>query len=306
MPHATDLTTQLGRLTLPNPIMVASGTFGYAREAQSFGPLAQLGAIVPKTVTAQMRKGTRPPRVVETASGMLNAIGLDNDGIDHFLEHHLPFLSLLKCPLIVNVAGKTIEEFWELAKKLDGRPEVAGVELNLSCPNVSGGTDFATDPTRAGQVIQGVRENCDRPILAKLTPNVTDLASVAKACEDHGADAVTLINTVLAMAVDWRKQKPLLSNVVGGLSGPAIKPIALRAVWQVRQKCSLAVVGVGGIHTIDDVMEFLVTGASAVQVGTANFYQPTLAHRLVDELPKALTTLGVSEVGAVVGSLRSN
>ena len=266
-----DLSVQLGRLRLPNPVMVASGTFGYAREMQSLLDLRRLGAIIPKTITQHPRIGNPPPRTVETPAGLLNSIGLDNDGIDKFIEDHLPFLVTIGCPIIVSIAGKNYEEFVRLAAQLDGYPGVAGIELNISCPNVAGGVDFGTDPGACARVVLGVRNRTSLPILAKLTPNVTDIVGVAQAAADAGADALTLINTCLGMAVDWRRRIPRLGGVLGGLSGPAIKPIALRAVFQVAQRVRVPIVAAGGIASIDDCMEFLVTGASAIQVGTANF-----------------------------------
>lgn len=301
---SVDLTVQLGRLRLPHPILVASGTFGYAREMAGLVDLAQLGGLIPKTVTRHARPGNPPWRTVETASGLLNSIGLDNDGIEAFLAGHLPYLATLPVPVIVSVAGKTIDEFVELAAMLDGRPGVAALELNISCPNVSGGVDFGADPTACERVVGRVREATTLPLLAKLTPNVTRIADVARGAEAGGADAICLINTVLGMAVDWRRRRPLLGNIVGGLSGPAIKPIALRCVYQVATAVRTPLVGIGGIATLDDVLEFLVTGASAVQIGTANYYDPTVSQRLANELPRALAEAGVTSLRELVGTLR--
>src|SRR5438067_5215147 len=291
-----DLTVTLGRLSLRNPVLVASGTFGYAREMAGVVDFAKLGGIVPKTVTRQPRIGNPPPRTLETASGMLNAIGLDNDGIDHFIAHHLPYLRTLPTAIIANIAGKTEEEFIEMAEHIGREAGLAALELNLSCPNVSGGVDFATDPEVTRRVVAGVRAVCPLPIIAKLTPNVTNIVPIAQAAADAGADAVSLINTFVGMAIDWRRRKPILGNVTGGLSGPAIKPLALRLVWLVASKVRIPIIGIGGIATIDDVMEFLVAGASAVQVGTANFYNPTASVRLVGQLPAALEQLGAAGV----------
>lgn len=300
-----DLCVQLGRLTLPNPVLVASGTFGYAREMEGLVPLARLGGIVPKTITAEPRIGNRPWRTVETAAGMLNSIGLDNDGIEAFLEKHLPYLGSLGAPIIVSIAGRDEPEFAALAARLEGRAEIAALELNLSCPNVAHGADFATDAARCAAVVAGVRKRTALPLLAKLTPNVADLVAVARAAVDGGADALVLINTVLGMAVDWRRRRPLLGNVLGGLSGPAIKPIALRCVYQAaRAGLGVPIVGVGGVATIDDCLEFLVAGASAVQVGTANFYRPRASIEILDALPGALAALGARTVAEVVGTLR--
>ncbi|MDC0937280.1 dihydroorotate dehydrogenase [Pirellulales bacterium] len=298
-----DLAVDLGRLRLPNPIMVASGAFGYAREMQSFVDLSCLGGILPKTVTASPRQGNAPWRTVETAAGMLNAIGLDNDGVDAFIEHHLPYLASLGPPVVVSVAGRTHEEFVELAAKVGQAGGAAAVELNISCPNVSGGVDFGTDPGMCQRVVEGCRAACSLPIFAKLTPNVTSIAEMARAATDGGADALSLINTCQGMAVDWRRRKPLLGNVVGGLSGPAIKPIALRCVYQAANAVSTPIIGIGGIAGIDDVMEFLVTGATAVQLGTVNFYDPGASARILNELPAAMSSLGATQIGDIVGTL---
>ncbi len=300
---AVDLEVRLGRLRLPNPILAASGTFGYAREMAGLVELGRLGGIVPKTITKVARPGNAPWRTVETTGGMLNSIGLDNDGIDYFLANHLPYLGSLGTPILVSIAGRTHEEFVELAAMLDGRPEVAAVELNISCPNVSGGVDFGTDPAMCEKVVAGARQACDRPIIAKLTPNVSSIAAVAKGAEAGGADALSVINTCLGMAVDWKRRKPLLGNVVGGLSGPAIKPIALRCVYQVAKAVKTPIIGIGGIATLDDVMEFLVTGATAVQLGTVNFYDPTVSMRILEALPDAVRSLGAERVSDVVGTL---
>jgi dihydroorotate dehydrogenase (NAD+) catalytic subunit len=284
--------------------MVASGTFGYAREMAGLVDLRRLGAILPKTITKEPRPGNAPWRTVETASGLLNSIGLDNDGIEAFIAQHLPYLAAIGAPIVVSIAGRSQEEFVELAARLDGRPGVAALELNISCPNVSGGVDFGTDPAMCERVVAGVRAACSTPVLAKLTPNVTNIATIAKAAEAGGADALSLINTCLGMAIDWRRRRPLLGNVLGGLSGPAIKPIALRAVYQVARAVKAPVVGIGGIASIDDVMEFLVAGATAVQIGTANYYRPDVSMQVLDALPAALAELGAARVEEVVGSLQ--
>lgn len=298
-----DLTVRLGRLVLPNPIMVASGTFGYAREMAGLVDLSRLGAILPKTITSEPRAGNRPWRTIETPAGMLNSIGLDNDGIEAFIAHHLPYLGSLGTRIVVSIAGRSIDDFVRLAARLDGQPGCDALELNISCPNVSGGVDFGTDAGMCEQVVARVRAACGLPIIAKLTPNVTDIRGIAKAAEQGGADAVSLINTLLGMAVDWRRRRPMLGNVMGGLSGPAIKPIALRAVYQVATAVRVPVVGIGGIATLDDTMEFLVAGASAVQIGTANFYDPTVSIRILDALPAALAEIGATRLEDVVGTL---
>lgn len=298
-----DLTVRLNRLTLQNPILVASGTFGYAKEMEAFVPFSKLGGIVPKTVTPLPRIGNPPPRTYETCAGMLNSIGLDNDGIDRFLEKHLPYLRDLGTSILVNIAGHDPDEFVRMAELLDGHDGIAGVELNISCPNVAGGTDFSLCTQSTGDIITRVRKACRFPILAKLTPMVSKIVDIAKAARDAGVDAVVLSNTIPGMAIDWRRRRPMLGNVVGGLSGPAIKPVVLRLVWLVSQAVGVPVIGVGGISTFDDVMEFLVAGATAVQIGTANFFNPTLSARLVDELDQTLNQLGLPAVQNVIGTL---
>jgi dihydroorotate dehydrogenase (NAD+) catalytic subunit len=300
-----DLSVTLGRLHLKNPILVASGTFGYAREMEGVVDFATLGGVIPKTVTRHPRAGNAPPRTVETPCGMLNAIGLDNDGIDHFLHHHLPYLRTLPTHVIANIAGESEDDFVDMAAMLGREVGLAGVELNLSCPNVAGGIDFAIDPEVTRRLVGRVRAACPLPIVAKLTPNVTNVVPVARAAAEAGADAVSLVNTFVGMAVDWRRRRPVLGNVTGGLSGPAIKPLALRLVWQVARQVRVPVIGVGGIATLDDVMEFLVAGAGAVQMGTVNFYDPTASARVAGQLPEALGQLGASSVREIVGSLQT-
>jgi len=298
-----NLAVSLGRLKLSNPIMVASGTFGYAREMEGVVDVPRLGAVLPKTITAEPRIGNAPWRTVETTGGLLNAIGLDNDGVDSFLDHHLPYLRQLGTAVVVSVAGRTEDDFVQLAERVGAEEGVAAIELNLSCPNVSGGIDFGTNAESCRSLVAATRERCGVPILAKLTPNVTRIDQIAKAAADGGADAVCLINTVLGIAVDWKGRKPMLGNGMGGLSGPAIKPIALRCVHQVARAVDIPIIGIGGIATIDDVMQFLVTGASAVQIGTANYYDPKVSTRLLDQLPDALKEAGVKSVADCVKTL---
>jgi dihydroorotate dehydrogenase (NAD+) catalytic subunit len=300
------LRVKLNRLELQNPVLVASGTFGYAREMANFIDFAKLGGIIPKTVTSAARPGNPPPRTVETSSGLLNSIGLDNDGIDYFIEKHVPYLLTLGTAIIANIAGKTIDEFAEMAGKLSRVQGLAAVELNVSCPNVSGGIDFGTIPEKTAEVITKVRNACDLPIIAKLTPNVTSVTEIAQAAAEAKADAVSLINTILGMAIDWRKKKPILGNNLGGLSGPAIKPVALRIVHQVAQAVDIPIIGVGGIATIDDVMDFLICGASAVQLGTANFYNPSLSGTMTEQLDIALASIGCDDVNQVIKTLVLN
>lgn len=267
--------------------------------------LSRLGGVIPKTVTPAPRQGNHPWRTIETTGGMLNSIGLDNDGVDAFCEHHLPYLASIKCPIIVSIAAPTAEDYASMGEKLSRLPGVNAIELNISCPNVSGGVDFGTCPDMCEQVVRGVRAAAgDTPVIAKLTPNVARIVEIADAARVGGADAVAATNTLLGMAVNWRTQKPSLGNVMGGLSGPAIKPVALRCVHQIHQAVDIPILGVGGIATIDDVMDFLVAGASAIQIGTANFYDPTVSMRILDELPEAIGTLQATSVQQIVGSLQ--
>jgi len=303
----SDLRVKLGRLELRNPILTASGTFGYVREMAKLVRLERLGGVVPKTVTRRPRAGNPTPRTVETASGMLNAIGLDNDGLDYFRANHLPYLRTVPTAVIVNIAGETEEEFAAMAEELGDDPGAAALELNVSCPNVSHGLDLGIDPATVGRLTRRVRAACSLPIIVKLTPNVTDIVPIAEAAAAAGADAVSLINTVRGTAVDWRKRRPILAYDVGGLSGPAIKPIALRLVWEVaRALPKLPIIGVGGIATADDALEFLVAGASAVQVGTTTFYNPRAAEDVLDDLTRKLDAEGVASVAEIIGTLRSN
>jgi len=291
--------------TFTSPIWVASGTFGYAKEMEGVIDFSRLGAIVPKTVTLLPRPGNAPPRTVETASGLLNSIGLDNDGIDEFLLQKLPYLQTLKTKIVMSIAVKNIDECPILGEKIESKAGdcVAAIELNVSCPNVSGGVDFATDPKLCEQVVQKMRRALTLPLIVKLSPNVWNIGEIAKGAEAGGADAIAAVNTCLGLAVDWRNRKPRLGNGFGGLSGPAIKPIALRCVRHVYKAVKIPVIGIGGIETIDDAMEFFVTGASAVQIGTANFYKPTATMQILDALPSALAELGVKTVAEIVGTL---
>lgn len=298
------LTVQLNRLKLANPILVASGTFGYAREVQAFSDFKRLGGIIPKTITPLPRPGNAPPRTIETASGLLNSIGLDNDGLEAFIEKHLEYLLGLGTAIIANIAGRNVDEFVQMAARLNDFPALAGLELNISCPNVSGGVDYGTNPESAAKVVRSVRNACNLPVIAKLTPNVTSIAEIAQATAEAGADAVTLVNTFQGLVVDWKKRRPVLGAGLGGLSGPAIKPLALRAVWQVASNVRVPIIGVGGISNLDDVLDFLVTGATAVQIGTATFYNPSLASKLVQQLDELLVKEGCSHVSELVGTLR--
>ncbi len=302
-----DLSVKLGRLALKNPVLVASGTFGYVREMAGFVQLDRLGGVIPKTVTAKPRAGNPTPRTVETPSGMLNAIGLDNDGIEHFVEHHLPYLRTIGTAVIANVAGESEDDFVALAERLSTEAGLAGLELNISCPNVSHGLDLGIDARAVRQLVERVCQVFPQPVIAKLTPNVTDIVAIARSAAEGGADAVSLVNTFRGMAVDWRRRRPILANDVGGLSGPAIKPMALRMVWDVAKALpDLPILGIGGIWSADDAMEFLVAGASAVQVGTATFADPGASERLLDGLAERVQAMGATSLSEIVGTLRSN
>jgi dihydroorotate dehydrogenase (NAD+) catalytic subunit len=302
-----DLRVTLGRITLQNPVLVASGTFGYVRELAGFVHLRRLGGVIPKTVTFHPRAGNATPRTVETASGLLNAIGLDNDGIHHFCEHHLPYLRSVGTAVIANIAGEDEDQFVTMAEMLGDEAGLTALELNISCPNVSHGLDLGVDARAVERLVRRVRAACSLPIIAKLTPNVTDVVPIAAAAAEGGADAVSLINTLKGMAVDWRRRVPILANDIGGLSGPAIKPIALRMVWEVAQALpGYPLIGIGGIASATDALEFLVAGATALQIGTATFYNPRAAETVLDQLPEILAESGITEIRQIIGSLRSN
>lgn len=302
-----DLSVSIGSVTLKNPVMTASGAFGNVKEATDLVDISKLGAVVPKTITRAPRQGNAPPRTVETTAGLLNAIGLDNDGLDSFLTSKLPYYQSLPCPVIISFAGENADDYVSMAQSLenacnqDGGAIVA-FEMNISCPNVAHGTDFGKDPALCEKLVSSVRNAISMPLFVKLTPNVSDITVIAKAAQNGGADAVCLINTVLGMAIDWKNRRPRLGNRMGGLSGPAIKPIALRMVYQVAHAVTIPVIGIGGIETIDDAMEFLVAGATAFEVGTANFYRPTATMEIVDALPAALDVLGANSVKEIIGS----
>jgi len=298
------LEVTLGPLHLKNPILTASGTFGFGREMSLHYHLALLGALVTKTVTLHPRRGNPPPRIAETPAGMLNSIGLANPGLEEFLKSELPFLGRFDTVRIVNVAGETAEEFVELVQRLGDEALVDALELNVSCPNVTrGGMSFGASPETLAELVGRLRRVTDRPLLVKLTPNVTDIVASARAAVEAGADILTVANTYLGLAVDWRSRRPLLGAVTGGLSGPAIKPLSLRAVWQVSRALDVPVVGVGGITTADDICDYLVAGAGAVGVGTANFLNPTVIPELLNELAETLNQEGVVRIEDMVGTL---
>ena len=301
-----DLTTTIGGgLTLSNPVLTASGTFGYGEEFSSYVDLNQLGGIIVKGISLQPSMGNPPPRIIETPSGMLNAIGLENVGVEVFLNEKLPFLKKFTVPVIVNIYGNTVEEYVALAKRLDDAKEIAALEVNISCPNVkAGGIAFGVDPIEAHKVVLAVRKNTSKPLIVKLSPNVTDVREIAKAVEEAGADAISLINTLTGMAIDIHTRKPVLSNITGGLSGPAIKPIALRMVWQVAQTVQVPVIGIGGIQSATDALEFLIAGASAIQVGMANFVNPSVTIEIIEGIENFLIHQKLKSLSEIIGTLQ--
>ena len=297
------LAVKLGPLRLKNPVMVASGTFGYGQEYAALVPLENLGGVVVKGISLEPRSGNPPPRIWETCGGMLNSIGLQNVGLQTFLREKLPYLRPLQVPVIVNLFGNTVEEYGELTAGLDGHEGIDALEINISCPNVkAGGMAFGSDPKMVFQVVSAVRSRTNLPVITKLTPNVTDITLPAKAAEDAGTDILSLINTVAGMAVDPQTRRPRLGNVVGGLSGPAIKPIALRMVWQVTQATNLPVIGLGGIVSVEDALEFLIVGAKAIQVGTANFVNPQVTLEIISGLEDYLRKQGLRDINEIIGT----
>ena len=304
MPSKPDLSVVIGGITLKNPVMTASGTFGYAREFETYVDLNRLGGIVVKGLSLLPSAGNPPPRIVETPCGMLNAIGLENVGIEAFVEEKLPFLRKLDTPVFVNIYGKTVEEYAEMAERIDALPDVAGIEVNISCPNVkAGGVVFGVDPDAAAMVVRAVRRNTAKPVIVKLSPNVSDIAEIALRVEGEGADALSLINTLTGMVIDVDTRRPKLANVTGGLSGPAIRPVAVRMVWQVCTRVRVPVIGIGGIVCARDALEFLIAGATAVQVGTANFINPRATLDIIDGIEQHLAEKGMERVGDLVGKL---
>lgn len=302
-PAEGPLAVCLGPLALKNPLMTASGTFGFGLEYADFVDLNRLGAIVTKATTLRPRAGNPPPRTVETPAGMLNAIGLQNDGVGAFLERKLPALRAFDVPVIVNIAGTSVEEYAALAEMLnvDG---VAGLEMNISCPNVGEeGVEFCLRPDSTERVTRAVRGRTDKCLIVKLSPGVTDIADIARAAEAGGADAVSLINTLAGLSVDVERRRPRLANITGGLSGPAIRPVAVRMVWQVARAVGIPVVGIGGVTTATDALEFLIAGATAVQVGTANFVNPRASLDVLDGVEEYRMRHGFAHISEIIGSL---
>lgn len=299
------LTVQIGALRLPNPIMTASGTFGYGREYEPFVDLSHIGAVVVKGISLLPRPGNPPPRIVETACGMLNAIGLENVGLEHFISDKMPYLRGAKCRVIVNVLGDSIEEYCRLAEELSDVEGVSGLELNISCPNVKkGGVAFGSNESMAYEVTNAVRSRTTLPLIVKLSPNVTDIGAMACAVEEGGADAVSLINTLIGMAISVKTKRPLLANIFGGLSGPAIKPVALRMVYQTADRVKIPVIGIGGISTWQDAIEFMLAGATAIQVGTANFVNPKAVVEIQQGMLDYLIEERIESIITIIGAAK--
>ncbi len=300
-----NLKVKLGKIELQNPIMTASGTFGYGEEFAELIDLNELGGMCIKGTTKEERQGNPMPRIYETASGMLNAIGFQNVGLDRFISEKYPYLRKLKAKTFVNMTANSVEEFGELAKKLDELEDIGGVEVNISCPNIkAGGINMGTDPIMAAKVVEEVRKNTKHHVMVKLTPNVTDIKVIARAVEDAGADSISLINTLVGMAVDIKTRGPRIKNVIAGLSGPAIKPVALRLTWEAAKTVKIPVVGMGGISTYEDALEFLMVGATAVQVGTANFYNPKATIEILEGIKNYMAENKIEDIKEIIGSFR--
>lgn len=300
-----DLKVELGRLRLKNPVMTASGTFGYGEEYAEFIDLNRLGAIVVKGLSLKPREGNPPPRIIETPSGMLNSIGLQNIGIERFVKEKMPFLRKFDTAVVVNFFGDSIEEYREMASALSDVEGIHGLEMNISCPNKEAGWSiFGTDPLTTYNVVSSVRKVTTLPLIVKLSPNVTDISLMARVAEEAGADALSLINTITGMAIDIRTRRPRLANVTGGLSGPAIRPIALRMVWEASRAVKIPVIGMGGIMNYEDAIEFILAGATAVAVGTANFVRPTITMEIISGITEYLEENNISSIKEIIGGMR--
>ena len=299
-----NIRVNIGGIELRNPVMTASGTFGYAREFEKLIDLNRLGAIIVKGLSLEPSVGNPPPRIVETPCGMLNAIGLENVGLAAFVKEKLPFLKRLETPIFVNVYGKSVVEYAELAARLDDIEDVSGIEVNISCPNVkSGGLAFGAYPDSASEVVNAIRDKTEKPMMVKLSPNVTDITEIARSVEAAGADSISLINTLTGMVIDIETRRPKLANITGGLSGPAIKPVALRMVWQVAETVKIPVIGIGGIMTAKDALEFLIAGAVAVQIGTANFINPQATIDIIEGIEAFLIERQIDNLTNIIGTL---
>ncbi len=304
MPDKPNLKVRLNGLELQNPVMTASGTFGYAREFKNLVDLNRLGAIIVKGLSLEPAAGNPPPRIVETACGMINAIGLENVGIDAFIEQKVPFLKTLAPPIFTNIWGTREEDYAQVAARIEDIDAVSGIEVNISCPNIkAGGMAFGVDPQAAFNVVSLVRKNTTKFLMVKLSPTVTDITVIARKVEAAGADSISLINTLSALAIDIETRRPKLANIIGGLSGPAIKPVALRMVWQVARVAKVPIIGIGGIMAANDALEFLIAGASAVQVGTANFVNPSATTDILDGIKAFMVENDIADLQELVGSL---
>lgn len=300
-----DLSVDIGKLRIKNPVMTASGTFGYGDEFAEYFDISRLGAVVVKGLSLKPKQGNPTPRIVETPSGMLNAIGLQNIGIDEFISRKLPFLRKQDTAVIVNFFGDSIDEYVLAAEKLSSYEGIHALEMNISCPNKEAGWSvFGTDPKVTSNVVSAVRKATTLPLIVKLSPNVTDIAHMAKVAEDAGADALSLINTLVGMAIDIRTRRPKLANITGGLSGPAIKPVAVRMVWQCAKAVKIPIIGMGGIVSAEDAVEFLIAGASAVAVGTGNFVTPLASMNVLEGIEKYMSDMGIDKIHDLIGSLR--
>ncbi len=296
---------RIGGLELKNPVMAASGTFGSGEEYKGLVDLNGLGAIVTKSVTLKAREGNPPPRMVETPSGMLNSIGIQNDGVDAFIKDKMPFLDKLKTAVVVSIAGHCLEDYARLAAKIDKVKGADAIEINISCPNVKGGLEFSREPGSAADVVRAVRRSTRKPVITKLSPNVKDISEIALAAQEAGTDAVSLVNTFTGMAIDIGSRMPVLGNIVGGLSGPAIKPIALRMVWETARRVRVPVIGMGGIMGSDDALEFIIAGASAVQVGTANFVDPSSMAGIIRGIERYMRDRKIKDIKELTGCLKT-
>ena len=300
----TDLSVDLGPLSLKNPVLVASGTFGYGDEFADIYDPSRLGGIVTKGVSPRPRPGNAPPRITETPAGMLNSIGLENPGVEKFIETKLPLYDEIDTAILVNIFGETMEDYGELAERLTGQPRLAGLEMNISCPNVKcGGMEFGKDPEQIRRIVKIVKDRTDLPVLVKLSPNVSDVTAVAQAAADGGADVLCLINTLQGMAIDLATRQPKLRTLAGGLSGPAVRPVAIHQVHTAARAVDLPIVGMGGIQTTADAVEFFLAGAAAIQVGTANFRDPMAPIRILEELPSWLDRYGMASIRELTGAM---
>ena len=300
-----NLQVNIGKLTLQNPVMVASGTFGYGEEYRELVDLNQLGAIVVKTITLKPCEGNPPPRMVETPAGILNSIGLQNIGVDKFILEKLPILNKYNSAVIVNISANSVEEFQILVNKLNSATGIDAIEINLSCPNVKkGGMSFGINSELTYKVVKAVRDETDMPIISKLTPNVTDITEIALSAQEAGSDGISLINTVLGMAIDINTCRPKLKNITGGLSGPAIKPIAIRMIWEVYNKVNIPIIGMGGIMSTEDALEFIIAGASAVAVGTGNFVNPELTIEIIHGIKNYMQQKNINDIKDLTGMLK--